>query len=148
MFGFICYLLYVYNNLKKGKPFLSLAIPMVIFFKNVWEKSCNHWNIQMEVNPFPHINAFWRLCSRQLFENIVTKEENAFSDFATMFSTLHHRSSIFWQTLFKVFCCRIVVWGKGLNIELKTLSKRNDQKWAFFFFLFSPYFWNCLRCVK
>ena len=29
------------------------------------------------VNPFPHINAFGRLCSRRLFENIVTKEEIA-----------------------------------------------------------------------
>ena len=29
------------------------------------------------VNPFPHIDAFWRLCSRRLFENIVTKEEIA-----------------------------------------------------------------------
>ena len=28
-------------------------------------------------NPFPHIDAFWRLCSRQLFENIVTKVEIA-----------------------------------------------------------------------
>ena len=29
------------------------------------------------VNPFPHIDAFWRLCSRRLFENIVTNEEIA-----------------------------------------------------------------------
>ena len=29
------------------------------------------------VNPFPHIDAFRRLCSRWLFENIVTKEEIA-----------------------------------------------------------------------
>ena len=29
------------------------------------------------VNPFPHIDAFWRLCSRQLFKNKVTKEEIA-----------------------------------------------------------------------
>ena len=31
------------------------------------------------VNPFPHIrvDVFWRLCSRRLFENIVTKEEIA-----------------------------------------------------------------------
>ena len=29
------------------------------------------------INPFPHIDTFWRLCSRQLFENIVTKEEIA-----------------------------------------------------------------------
>ena len=28
-------------------------------------------------NPFPHIDTFWRLCSRRLFENIVTKEEIA-----------------------------------------------------------------------
>ena len=28
------------------------------------------------LNPFPHIDAFWRLCSRQLFENIVTKTCN------------------------------------------------------------------------
>ena len=30
-----------------------------------------------EFNPFPHIDAFWRLCLRQLFENQVTKEEIA-----------------------------------------------------------------------
>ena len=30
-----------------------------------------------QFNPFPHIDAFWRLCSRRLFENIVTKEEFA-----------------------------------------------------------------------
>ena len=45
-------------------------------------------------NPFPHIDAFWRLCSRRLFENIVTKEEIAISPFATMFSTFCHRLSI------------------------------------------------------
>ena len=26
-------------------------------------------------NTFPHVDVFWRLCSRGLFENIVTKEE-------------------------------------------------------------------------
>ena len=40
-------------------------------------------------NPFPHINAFWRLCSRRLFENIVTIEYNcSISPFATMFFPL------------------------------------------------------------
>ena len=29
------------------------------------------------LNPFPLVDAFWRLCSRRLFENIVTKEEIA-----------------------------------------------------------------------
>ena len=28
-------------------------------------------------NPFPHMDAFWRFCSRRIFENIVTKEEIA-----------------------------------------------------------------------
>ena len=27
------------------------------------------------LNPFPHIDTFWHLCSRRLSENIVTKEE-------------------------------------------------------------------------
>ena len=34
-------------------------------------------NLEITFNPFPHIDAFWRLCSRRLFENIVTKEEIA-----------------------------------------------------------------------
>ena len=41
-----------------------------------------------------------------------------------MFSTFSHRLSIqlwgfsiFLQNMFKVFCCRIVVWGKGLMIN-------------------------------
>ena len=29
------------------------------------------------LNPFPHIDTFWRLCCRRLFENIVTKEKIA-----------------------------------------------------------------------
>ena len=29
------------------------------------------------VNPFPHIDAFWRLCSRRPFANMATKEEIA-----------------------------------------------------------------------
>ena len=33
--------------------------------------------IYAQFNPFPHINAFGRLCCRRLFENIVTKEEIA-----------------------------------------------------------------------
>ena len=42
---------------------------------------------------------------------------------ATMFFAFSHRLiiqlwrfSIFWQNMFKVICCRIVVWEKGLNI--------------------------------
>ena len=49
-----------------------------------WEKLLTMYNFSfcpnvfnLILNPFPHIDAFWRLCSRQLFENIVTKEEIA-----------------------------------------------------------------------
>ena len=43
---------------------------------------CHNWDIFRYTvthlfNPFPHIDAFWRLCSRRRFENIVTKEEIA-----------------------------------------------------------------------
>ena len=48
--------------------------------------------------------------------------KQAISPFATMFSTFSHRLSvqlkrfsIFWQNMLKVVCCRIIVWGKGLN---------------------------------
>ena len=91
-------------------------------------------------NPFPHIDAFWRLCSRQIFENIVTKEEIAqnvhFSFCHNVFSTFCHRLSIqiwrfsiFWQNTFKVVCCRIVVWGKGVKIMEKNMSHTTTWTW-------------------
>ena len=48
---------------------------------------------------FPHIDAFWRLCSRLLFENSDKRRnwsKQAISPFATMFSTFFHRLSIFY----------------------------------------------------
>ena len=94
------------------------------------------------INPFPHIDAFWRLCSRQLFENIVGKRRNctkrAISPFATMFSTFCHRYSIqlwrfsfFWQNMFKVVCCRIAIWGKGLMNKVENNPfKLADTFWC------------------
>ena len=29
-------------------------------------------SVSMKVNPFPHTDTFWRLCSRRLFENIMS----------------------------------------------------------------------------
>ena len=37
----------------------------------------NYLEFYFPFNPFPHIDAFLHLCSRQLFENTVTKEEIA-----------------------------------------------------------------------
>ena len=50
------------------------------------------------VNPFPHIDSFWHLCSRRLFWKHSGKRRScskqAISPFATMFSTFSHRLSI------------------------------------------------------
>ena len=81
------------------------------------------------LNPFPHIVAFWRLCEQTAFWKHSDKRRNctkrAISPFATMFSTFSHRTSIqlkrfsmFWQNMFKVVCCSIVVWGIGLKPSL------------------------------
>ena len=44
----------------------------------IYQKMNCSWKLlTIDFNPFPHINAFGRLCSRRLFENIVTKEEIA-----------------------------------------------------------------------
>ena len=70
------------------------------------------------LNPFPHIDAFWRLCSRQLFENMATKEEidqNEQFPFVTTFSTLFNYCTLIkreFLNLFKVVCCRFVVVKK------------------------------------
>ena len=60
------------------------------------------------VNPFPHIDAFWCLCSGRLLENIVTKEEIAQNEIFYFFDKIY---------MFKDVCCRIVVWGKGLTLS-------------------------------
>ena len=47
--------------------------------KTLWQKDKVHIVISffLCLNPFPHIDAFCRLCSGRLFVNIVTKEEMA-----------------------------------------------------------------------
>ena len=71
-------------------------------------------------NPFPHIDAFWRLCSRRPFENIVTKEEIAQNEqflllpqcfpLLVISYPLNYRDiPFFLQNTFKVVCCRIIV---------------------------------------
>ena len=51
---------------------------MLLFLLALWRLSNQSpQKLSILVNPFPHIDAFWRLCSRQLFEIIVTKEEIA-----------------------------------------------------------------------
>ena len=93
-------------------------------------RNSSFWAISFFVSvfPFPHIDSFRRLCSRRLFENnVVTKEEIARNEQLLLlpqcFPVLvigypfNYRDlcSIFWQSMLKVVCCKIGVWGKGLK---------------------------------
>ena len=82
-------------------------------------------------NPFPHIDAFWRFCSRQLFENMASdgqrqKEKLLKTSNFSFLYTMHVFNSIqlllfhftclrefpiFFRYVFKVVCCRFVVCG-------------------------------------
>ena len=75
--------------------------------------------------------AFWKHSDKR--RNCT---ELAISPFATMFSTFCHRLSIqlwifsmFWQNAFKVVCCRIVVWGKGLTNSLEASYKIKSSEY-------------------
>ena len=99
----------------------------------------------IELNPFPHIDAFWRLCRRQLFENIVTKEEIAqnvqllllprcFPLLVRGYPFNYRDFLFFYKNMFKVVCCRIVVWGKGLNSFQCSYSMHTSN----------IFWWSCL----
>ena len=68
---FATLLLTLFNN-------LTFSYRVSIFFNKCFQ-SCpmQIFCMQESLNPFPHIDAFWRLCSRLLFGNIVRKEEIA-----------------------------------------------------------------------
>ena len=132
------------NNLKKSKYiidrllifqnllficiFLQFSFFKVCSIKVLKCVSISEWfNPNFSLIPFPHIDAFWRLCSRRLFENLVTKKEIAqivqflilaqcfplfvigypfnYGDFP-FFDKIRSKSSAH---------SRIAVWGKGLN---------------------------------
>ena len=56
--------LYVTRIVRREPLLLMETVPMP-----------SRWNLT--INLYPHIDTFWRLCSRRPFENIVTKEEIA-----------------------------------------------------------------------
>ena len=69
----------------------------------------------VSLNPFPHIDAFWRFCSRRLFENKFLLLPQCFPLLVIGYTFNYRDLSICWQNMFKVFCCSIVVWDKGLK---------------------------------
>ena len=99
------------NRLQYNRP------PQPVTGNNRW-----WWTVY----PSPHKDAFWRICSRRLLENKVTKEEIAqnqqFLLLPQCFPLLvigypfnYRDFSICWQNMSKVVCCRIVVCGEGLS---------------------------------
>ena len=87
-----------------------------------WERVMNNLHY-----PFPSYKRFLTTLQQTAFWKHSDKRRNfsrrEISPFATMFSTHKFISypfnytefRFFWQNLFKVVCCKIVVWGKGIN---------------------------------
>ena len=116
-----------------GRTSLTGLIPielMLIWYTSHDRRHSNTLHssiVGFRLNPFPSYKrfltplqqtAFWKHSDKRSY---FTKR--AISPFATMFSTFSHRLSIqllrysiFCHNMFKVVCCRIVVWGKGLSI--------------------------------
>ena len=103
----------------------------------IFINSMSDWIVGSDVlmysfNPFPHIDAFWRLCSRQLFENMATKEEIAQNKQFLLLSPCFQLYSIiilyFIDILyiltdnFNVVSCRFVPCGKGLSLSIEFTS--------------------------
>ena len=80
----------------------------------------------LKFNSFPYIDAFWRLCNRRLFENIVTKEEIAENEQFLLLPQcflllvidypFNYRDFLFFDKICSVVCYKFVVWGKGLRV--------------------------------
>ena len=89
------------------------------------------------LNPFPHKDTFWRLCSRRLFENRATKEEIAqdeqFILFATMFSTFSHRLSI----QIKRFSIFITTYVQSHLLQNCCMGERVNTIYSIIFYSYS-----------
>ena len=82
-------------NSKLDSSYISQNSPYFRTHEHYIQNALSTETMFYNDNPFPHIDTFWYLCSRQLLENIVTKEEIAQNEqfllFATMFSTFSHK---------------------------------------------------------
>ena len=80
----------------------------------------------------PHIDAFWRICSRRFLKISWQKKKllkksnfsfchNVFTFFFSNYTYNSRDFPYFWVDIFKVICCRFSVCGKGL-IEVFYIS--------------------------
>ena len=72
-----CVIITLHSVLSEHSSIMIIQLILVLFFDSIMLLFFNVLIIWLQTlfNPFLHIDAFWHLCSRQLFENIVTKEE-------------------------------------------------------------------------
>ena len=73
--------------------------------------------MNLTFNTFPHIDAFWRLCSSRIFENKATKEQflclsPCFQLYSIIVLSFKGCFQICSGMFFKVIWCRFVVCGK------------------------------------
>ena len=99
-------------------------------------------------SPLPHIDSFWRLCSRRLFENMETKE--AISPFVTMSSTLFNYCTFtlrefskkkYWVCFLKSSAVGLLYVEKGLN-QWDKYEMQVDHRWSVIARISYTVFWS------
>ena len=118
------------------------------FQRRLSQTCCNcetfkYFNQKSSFSPFPLTDAFWHLCSRRLLLTLWQKEKllimsnynfcRNFQLYSIIKNLFYIYFPYFGKAVFKVFCCRIVVCGKGLKVnptiwnESRLLSKICDR---------------------
>ena len=107
---------YLYNGAENIVPSNISFITTVL--KVISYKCIKRRRMWESVKSFPHIDAFGRFCSRQLFKTRHQNQQFSFChhDFNSIQLLSFHlkRVPIYFQA-FNIVCCRFVVCRKGLN---------------------------------
>ena len=100
-------------------------------------------------NPFPPVDAFWRLCSRRLLKTLWQREiaqneqflllQEGFQIFSVTLLSFKEIFTSFCMVVFKVVCRRFVVCGKWLNPSVNPFP--HDSKWEISHFQMGDYSW-------
>ena len=123
----------------------------IFFYLSNWCFHRYRWypfSKQTTLNPFPHTDAFWRLCSRRLLKTMWLKKKllkQAISPFAAMFSTFFSNYTFIYGDLcFFPRCfqsCRLqicLMWERVKNIS----PNKQSIKWFVFLYNFPFYIIN------
>ena len=99
-------------------PFATMLL--ALFSKDASPEVC--------FNPFPHIDAFWRLFSRRIFENIVTKEEIAQNVQFLLLSQCFPLLVIGYPFHYRNFPLFVKICSKSSAAELQTAFWKHSDK--------------------